>query len=175
MSPQSTGVWACFGVRWQAKRDTALERATGVGVSRIVVRAKAPSPLRSAGAVHRARGFAERIWSAAARRRFGCTPGMHRTLNRTHTPGTFWRCSESGDMSPQSTGVWAYFGVRWQAKRDTALERATGVGVSRIMVPAKAPSPLRSAGAVHRGPTHPAWNSGVRFRMFHPHGLSLLG
>ena len=50
-----------------------------------MVRAKAPSPLRSAGAVHRACGFAR-----------------------------------------------ACFGVRWQAKRDTALGRAMGVGGSQV-------------------------------------------
>jgi hypothetical protein len=41
-----------FGLRWQAERDTAFVRATEVETSMRLVRLKAPSPLRSAGAVH---------------------------------------------------------------------------------------------------------------------------
>ena len=45
------------------------------------------------------------------------------------------------------------FGVRWQAQRDTALARvAKGWPVCQTGRPvAKAPSLLRSAGALHRG------------------------
>jgi hypothetical protein len=40
---------------------------------------------------------------------------------------------------------WRYFGVRWQAKRDTAFE---ALEFPVALNHAKAPSPLRSAGAV---------------------------
>jgi len=44
----------CFGVRWQAERDTALAR-TAAGVPGNPGLPKAPSPLRSAGALQKAR------------------------------------------------------------------------------------------------------------------------
>jgi hypothetical protein len=40
-----------FGLRWQAERDTAFDRTTRVETSTLLLRSKAPSTLRSAGAV----------------------------------------------------------------------------------------------------------------------------
>jgi hypothetical protein len=40
-----------FGLRWQAQRDTAFARTRRVEISKLIPRPKAPSPLRSAGAV----------------------------------------------------------------------------------------------------------------------------
>jgi hypothetical protein len=40
-----------FGVRWQAKCDTAFPHARWAEISTVIVHSKAPSPLRSAGAV----------------------------------------------------------------------------------------------------------------------------
>jgi mono/diheme cytochrome c family protein len=46
-----------FGLRWQAERDTAFVRTTRVEIFTLLMRSKAPSMLRSAGAVHDAGGI----------------------------------------------------------------------------------------------------------------------
>src|ERR1019366_4265918 len=52
------------------------------------------------------------------------------------------------------------FGLRWQAKRDTALERRNH---SVHVTPVKAPSPLRSAGALQDAP-FPLYSTGMKLQ-----------
>jgi hypothetical protein len=53
--PGARCAYATYGVRWQAKRDTALSwiLSGGPPEPEILARPKAPSPLRSAGALHK--------------------------------------------------------------------------------------------------------------------------
>jgi hypothetical protein len=67
-----------FGLRWQAKRDTVL----GVANRRGLPLAKAPSPLRFAGAVQDA------LWRATS-----------------WTAPTFWRFAREGDDFAMASGV----------------------------------------------------------------------
>jgi len=57
------------------------------------------------------------------------------------------KTGRAGDLSSNGPSRAHHFGVRWQAKRDTALARAAS-GVLGCSRRPKAPSPLRSAGAL---------------------------
>ena len=79
-----------FGLRRQAQRDAALERATIHVTPDAIVRAKAPSPLRSVGAVQtrvrvveRERGDVRPPQAALTRR--GAAGTGHRGLKPTAT------------------------------------------------------------------------------------------
>src|SRR5436190_5606236 len=92
------GPGEAFGVRWQAERDTALGWGRGAGCAD----EKAPSPLRSAGALQDAGtlatvdGTSARFWSAPPPLRSGFS-------RQVHSPNA--RASWKGLHGPRSEAV----------------------------------------------------------------------
>src|SRR5690349_15533544 len=59
-----------------------------------------------------------------------------------------WDCNDSFIWNKNFLQTEGEFGLRWQAKRDTAFARTDGLKLRCVSPHPKAPSPLRSAGAV---------------------------
>jgi hypothetical protein len=149
MSPQSIGRMGSSGVFGARDRRGSFPGSWCVRKRR----RRCALPAQSIGRC----GFTGRVWSAAARRRFGCTFGMRQALDKEHASGRPGGAAKAVTCHRSPQGAWirrACFGVRWQAKRDTALSVRPVWEGHGIVVRAKAPSPLRSAGAVQR-----AWGS----------------